>query len=189
MANFTLTAKSPLSGVAREYDGVSIAEITGKAIVSIAIPDGGEKKLATAITKSYQTDMPKVGLSSVSFDGKTQFLGLQKDQMFAVFDYDGDDAVLHVADRLKSAGYFTNQSDSWAMLAVSGPESRTALMRICSLDLDKDTFVEGAVVRTVMEHLGVIIFRSQADCFLIFTTRSTAQSLLHAVETSISNIL
>jgi len=74
-------------------------------------------------------------------------------------------------------------------LAVSGPESRTALMRICSLDLDKDTFVEGAVVRTVMEYLGVIIFHSQADCFLIFTTRSTAQSLLHAVETSISNIL
>jgi len=193
VADFSLTAKSPLNGVVKEYDGVSIAEVTGKAIVSIAIPDGGEKKLAAAMAKSYKTGLPKVGQSSAGADGKAQFLGMASDQMFALFDFDvgveGNDELAHVADRLGTAGYFTNQSDSWVMLAVSGPRSRAALARICSLDLHHDVFVEGAVARTSMEHLGTIIFRSKADCFIIFSARSTAQSLFHAIEKSITNIL
>jgi len=190
VADYVLTAKSPLNGVAKEFDGVTMAEVTGKALVSVAIPMGGDKNLAAAISKAYKTNIPPVGMSTTSADEKTQFLGLQSDQFFALFDADEhEDGVTHVADRLGSAGYYTDQSDSWVMLAVSGPKSRVALARICSLDLHHDVFVEGTVARTSMEHLGTIIYRSGTDSFIIFSIRSTAQALLHAIETSINNIL
>jgi len=189
VSDLTLTAKSPLSGFTKHQESVSVSEMTGKALVSVAIPNGGEKKLATAITKCWKTDLPQTGMSTLSSDGSVRLLGMQIDQLFVVFDFDGDDAVAHVADRLGTAGYFTNQSDSWVMVAVSGPESRTALARICSLDLDQNVFVKGAVARTVMEHLGVIIFHSEPDKFIILSARSSAQSLLHAINTSVTNIL
>jgi heterotetrameric sarcosine oxidase gamma subunit len=193
VANLSLSAKSPLGGTgekyAKEHNGVAISEITSAALVSIATPNGGEEALAEAISKAYSADLPQVGLSTVSADGKVRFLGMQRDQLFVLFDYQGDEAVAQIAEKLGPAGYYSDQSDSWLMLKISGPECRHALARICSLDLHLDVFAEGAVARTVMEHLGAIILRDGADSFVLMSARSSAKSFLHAVETSIQNIL
>ena len=77
----------------------------------------------------------------------------------------------------------------WVMLEISGPKSREALARLCTLDLHADTFAEGEVARTMMEHLGVIILRNAPDSFILLSARSSAKSFLHAVETSIDNIM
>ena len=102
-----------------------------------------------------------------------------------VLEHEGDDAVAVVIEKLGTAGYYTDQSDSWVMLQIAGPGSRAALERICMLDLHSDAFPVDTVARTTMEHLGVMVLRDGEDSFLLMSARSSARSFLHAVETSI----
>jgi sarcosine oxidase subunit gamma len=183
-----LSAVTPLGGLRRDLAGTSLAEVSGKALVSIAIPLGGEAAMAKAISGAYGVVPPAVGRSAGSKDGAARFLGLQSDQFFLLFDYSGDRAVEVVSEKLGEAGYYTDQSDSWAMLRLAGPRSLTALERICPLDLDVTAFPPGAVGRTVMEHLGAIVLREAEDAFLLLSARSSARSFLHAVETSLVNV-
>jgi sarcosine oxidase subunit gamma len=62
------------------------------------------------------------------------------------------------------------------------------LERICPIDLHPQAFAVGAVARTLMDHLNVIILREGGDTFLLMSARSSARSFWHAVETSIRNI-
>ena len=188
MPDLTLTARSPLDGYHRQFGSVEITERTGMALVSVATPHGGDDALKDAVKSAYKADVPVVGRSTVSSDKDARFLGLQPGQIFAMFAHDGDRALEKVAANLGQAGYYTDQSDSWAILQVSGADARGALERICPIDLHPDAFPEGAVTRTVMEHLGTIILRTGDDEFVLLSARSSAQSFLHAVVTSVNNI-
>lgn len=188
MPDYSMTPVQPLGGFDREFDGVRLAELSGCALVSVATPLGGDKALEKVLSSAYKVKRPDVGSSTVSKLDNSRFLGLQQDQMFVLFDHDDTGAAAIVAGRLGDAGYYTDQSDSWAMLTISGPKSRSALERICPIDLDRQAFPEGAVTRTVMEHLGTIIVCEGEDSFVLMSARSSAKSFLHAVETSIQNI-
>jgi heterotetrameric sarcosine oxidase gamma subunit len=183
-----LSAVTPLGDLRRDFAGTSLAEVSGKALVSIAIPCGGEVAMAKAVSGAYGIKPPAIGSSAESRDGAARFLGLQSDQFFLLFDHSGDRAVEVVSGKLGDAGYYTDQSDSWAMLRLAGPQSLAALERICPLDLDVTAFPPGAVGRTAMEHLGAIILREPEDTFLLLSARSSARSFLHAVETSLVNV-
>lgn len=171
------------------FDGVTLKEVADFGLVSIAAPIGGEKKLIQAVKKSYGCDLPAVGSSDVSKNSELRMLGLQPGQWFAFFPHAGDDALSSVSEKLGMGGYYTDQSDSWAVLEISGERAREALERICPLDLHPTAFPKGAVSRTVMEHLGVINLRTGEDTFTLMSARSSAQSFLHAVETSIRNVI
>ncbi len=188
MPDFTLTAKPLLGGHAKIAVGLSLTEIVDLAIVSIAVPRGGEKALNGAMEKAFGCPFPVPGRSSRSANGATRFLGLQLDQAFAVFTNDEADATHVVAERLGDAGYLTLQSDNWVAMRVSGPLVRDVLARICPVDLHDRVFEVGQVARTVMEHMGTIILREDADTFLLLSASSSARSFLHAIETSIDYV-
>ncbi|MGI9271976.1 MAG: sarcosine oxidase subunit gamma, partial [Woeseiaceae bacterium] len=136
---------------------------------------------------AYGCAIPEPGSSNPSDDGELHLLGLQNDQIFALLQSATDQPATTVSDRLGNVSYCTDQSDSWAMLRLSGSDCRLALRRICMLDLDPDCFTVGAVARTTMEHLGVIVWHDTPDSFLLLSPRSSAHSFLHAVELSILN--
>jgi heterotetrameric sarcosine oxidase gamma subunit len=183
-----LTARPPLDGYRQQFDDLEIAEVTDMSLVSIATPMGGQDTLDTALKQAFNAEIPAVGRSTRSGDGGTRFLGLQPGQVFAMFADSGDQAVAAISGRLGDAGYYTDQSDSWVILQLSGPCSRRALERICPIDLHPDAFPEEAVTRTVMEHLGTIILRTGSDTFILMSARSSAKSFQHAVLTSINNV-
>ena len=186
MSDFTLIAQSPLGGYKAEFNGVSLTELTDLAIVSIATPMDGGDELAKTVDSAFGTALPNIGHSSHTENGNTRLLGLQRDQMFLLFEHEGNDALAMVTNKLGEVGYYTDQSDTWAILRITGPGSRSALERICMLDLSPDAFSVGAVARTTMEHLGVMILRDDEDSFLLMSARSSARSFLHAIETSIA---
>ena len=189
MSEYTLTAQPALGGYQETFEGVSLEEQTGLAIVSIATPIGGEDALVKALKDGYGAALPKTGEVSLSKDGQTRFLGMARDQMFAIFDHTEPDAVDIVGGKLKDVAYLNSQSDNWVGLRLSGSKSRDVLERICPLDLEPSRFAEGKVARTSMEHMGVIILPDGADSFLLITASSSAASFLHAVETSIQNVV
>lgn len=188
MSEYTLIARPLLGGYQKSFDGAELEELTDLAIVSIATPRGGEEALANALKDVYGSDLPKPGQANLSHDGTTRFLGMGNDQIFALFSHSAPDAADIVANKLKDSGYVTLQSDNWVALRLSGTRSRDALERICPIDLAPESFPVGSCARTVMEHLGTVIYPEQEETFVLLSASSSAESFLHAVETSIENV-
>lgn len=187
MLDFELTSASPLAGYDRSFDGVSLKAPKDLAIVSLALPVGGEAAAEKAIKSGLGIALPEVGQSALTKDKAMLLLRLSIDQAFVLFERATPDAEPHIASKVKGAAYTTDQTDVWAGLEISGPGSRRALERICPIDLHPDAFGSGALARTSMEHLGTLIIRTGDDTFLLLSASSSAKSFLHAVETSILN--
>ncbi len=188
MASLMLEAKTPLDGYRESFGDTILEEMAGNALVAIATPRGGAQAFQSAVQAAYGCAVPVPGSSEASDDGAVRFLGLQQDQVFALFPYAGNEAVTEIRNALGDNGYYTDQSDSWAMLRLSGEAALPALERLCPLDLDETAFPLGSVARTVMEHMGSIILREGTDAFILMAARSSAANFVHAVELSIHNV-
>ena len=187
MADFILTAEPPLQGHDETFGDTRLFAPANLAIVSIALPLGGEEAAVKAIKSGLGAALPEPGTSVLTKDDM-RLVRLGPDQAFALFTHPTPDAEPHLQDRLKGKAYTTDQTDVWTGLIVAGPAARTALERICPVDLHPDAFSEGAAARTVMEHLGVLIIRTGPDEYLLLSASSSAGSFLHAVETSLKNV-
>ena len=188
MPDYTLTANTPLDGFSRDFVGVSISEVNDRAIVSLAVPKDGEKELTKALASSYQIELPKTGMLSVSSRDNAVLFSMAQDQYFLVFDYAGNTAIPSARSHLGDTAYFTDQSDSYVMIRLSGINSRRLLARFCPLDIHPSVFPVGSVARTIMEHLGATIIHEGEDSFLLLSARSSAHSFLEAIKTSAVNI-
>ena len=186
MAEYTLTSAPPLAGTDITIGDARLAAPADLAIVAIALPLGGEKAALAAIKKGYGVDLPEPG-KSVEADGAT-LLRLAPDQAFVLFTRAEPDAEAVVAAKLGDTVYLTDQTDAWCALDLSGSASRSVLERICQVDLHPGSFAVGDLARTVMEHLGSIVLRQDDDNYRLLSMSSSANSFLHAVETSMKNI-
>ena len=189
MPDLVLKPQSPLGGVEPPFPGIDFVEVTDRDIVSIAMPIGSKETAHKAIMDAYQIAPPPVGWWGKSPIDNACFLGTAPEQHFIVFDRSKVPAVERITHKLGDTVYVTDQSDSWVMLRVGGPKCRSALERVCSLDLDPRAFPVGKVARTVMEHLGTIIMSEENDYFLLLSARSSADSFCKAIQRSFENIL
>lgn len=183
MAEPSLIAASPLGGYDITIAGRRMAEVTGLALTSIAMPLRGKTRLSKALKEAFGLAMPKPTLSSVS--GDRRLIQLTPDQFLLIQTGDGWQVERHVNAALAGAAYTTDQSDVWVAVNLSGPDTRGALERLCPLDLHANAFPRGAAARTSMEHMGVIIMRTGGDEFLLLSASSSARSFCHALETSL----
>ena len=165
-------------------EGLELTAPTGLSLVSIATPSDGRESLEDTILSIFGVQLPKIGASGVSSDGDARLLGLQANLIFVLFDSHSDATSKEFTDKLDHVAYCTDQSDGWCYLRVSGPGVPAMLERICMLDLEH--FPVGAVTRTTMDGLGVIILREGADEYLMMSPRSSAASFLRSIELSIA---
>ena len=184
MAEISLTAEPILGGVDIQIGENRIRERDDLAIVSIAIPQGGDATLAKALQAGWSLDIPTSTQTTAS--GDTRAVRTTPDQLLVIFPHTTPDAEAQVQARLNGAGYTTEQTDAWVVLEISGPETSAAMERLCPLDIAR--LETGDTGRTVMEHLGALIVKLDADRFLLMSASSSAQSFLHAVETSYRNV-
>ena len=189
MSDYELLPDSPLGGVEIEMDGFNITEVTDKSLVMVALPREKFSEVESLIDKSCGLKLPEMERSTHSKDSSITLWRLQKNQVLAYFTYEGNDAEAHLSSRLSAPAYYTDQSDTWAMIRVSGVRSRDVLERICPIDLSPEAFSVGGVSRTIMEHIGTIIFRDGDDSYVLLTMRSFGRSMLHAIEVSAENVL
>ncbi len=187
MFDFILNSAPPLAGYDQTFEGVRLVAPSDLAIVSIALPLGGEKAAEKSIKSAFGTTLPDVGKSALGKDGDTRLVRLSPDAAFVIFTRATPDAERYIAGKLNASAYTTDQTDVWTGLQIDGARARQVLERICPIDLHPDAFAEGDAARTTMEHLGTLIIRTAADSFLLLSASSSAKSFLHAVETSIHN--
>jgi len=186
---FSLVSTPPLSGTDLTFGDSRVTSPADLAIVSFALPLGGESAAKTAIKSAYGVAVPDVGKSVVAKDEQARLVRLSVDQGFVIFTHDTPDAERVVAAAIKGKAYTTDQTDVWCALEISGPSCRRALERICPIDLHPDAFAVGDAARTTMEHLGTLIIRTDEHTFLLLSASSSAGSFLHAVETSFQNVM
>lgn len=182
MAEFTLKAAPVLGGLEQTFGDNRVGERTDLALVSVATPVGGDGKLEKALRSAFSLALPQPVLSTTKGDMRAVWMA--PEQIMLIFPHSTPDAESHVQMQLKGAGYTTDQTDGWAVLEVSGPQTLSALERICPVDLALEAFPENASARIVMEHLGAVIVRLEVDRFLLASASSSAGSFAHAVETS-----
>lgn len=89
-----------------------------------------------------------------------------------------------IADRL-SAGFaatasVTEQTDAWVIFDLACPDLAKVLERLCNVDFRAAP--EGHATRSVMDHLGVYLIKYGPSKARLYGPRSSAQSLLHALE-------
>jgi len=181
-----LKAEPFLGGYSHDFAGAVLTEVTDHAIVSLATPLGGGAALAEAVQKAWGSALPQPGAATSA--GDATLISATADSYLALLPAVEGLAVTGVAEALGDAGYYTEQTDNWVMLRLSGTLAVPALERICPLDLDEAVMPVGSAQRTVMEHLGVFIVREAADQFLLLSASSSAGSFLHAVELSVKNV-
>jgi sarcosine oxidase subunit gamma len=183
-----LDAKTPLSGFDETIGDVHIREVTGKTIVSLAIPLGGHKAAVSIIKKGFGLACPEPGLFSDSEKPHSVLLWTSPDQFFLIREEDSLTPAASAESKLSGKAYVTDQSDSWAILSLNGSGVTRALERICPLDLKSQALQPGSAARTQMEHLGVTILRISQEEWWLLSARSSAKSFLHAITQSARNI-
>ena len=179
MGDLVLEKEPFLGGYDKEFAGTRLWEVTDMTLRSLAVPLGGDKKAAAAIKATLGVEVPAPAMSATNGAGTLRIFASTADQ-FMVIAPEGTDFA-----GLDAAVYQTDQSDTWAVLSIEGANCRAALERLCPLDLHPEAFAVGAASRTMMEHMGTIIIRTDHDQFLLMVSSSFAGSFLHAVEISL----
>ncbi len=194
----SLTAESPLSGFSHTYAHTQLSEISNLVMLSVAVPRGGLEALNTELSAHFELSFPATGHSVIndkspldSSLSSVTLLGLQMDQCLLIADQKTNDNASHslvakINSALNTVAYLSDQSDNYAVLDIQGPSMVMAMERICSLNLSElDT---NTVSRTLVEHLQVIVQKQSHDQVRLFSPRSSANSFLHAVTTSLENV-
>ena len=91
-----------------------------------------------------------------------------------------------IADLLKAAlgdaASITEQTDAWVVFDLAADDLAPLLERLCNVDFR--AVPKGYATRTMMEHLGVYLVKLDQGAVRLYGPRSSAESLLHALETA-----
>ncbi len=180
-----LSPTTPLDGFHTKIGGVSLTEVNPE-IFCISIPKKMGKQIEKETKRILELNIPIVGQSSLNKSSNIRLIRNSIDQFFILFENSSD--VSAVMKPLEKYFYITEQSDAWVGIKISGESSYSCLERICPLDLSSDAFAVNTAVRTLMEHLNVLIIKTSDASFLLLSASSSAKSFLDAVETSARNI-
>lgn len=81
---------------------------------------------------------------------------------------------------LGDAASVTEQTDAWVAVDLAAPDLSPLLARLCNVDFL--TVSPGHATRTMIEHLGCYLIKHGAGSVRLYGPRSSAESLLHALE-------
>lgn len=147
--------------------GVSLQELPFARITSVAPLAGKDRAVGMAL-KALGLGWPAPGRSVMK--GAAGCLWTGCGQAFLI----GADP-----DGLSGLAALTDQSDGWARMRLSGPGAEAVLARLVPLDLRAVSFPVGAVARTGLNHMMMVLTRAEAESFDILVFRSMAASAVH----------
>ena len=167
-----LIALTPCAGLLPlSIGGLEVVEVVPERLMSVA-PFAGKNKDVSALLKT------QVGsaLSAVNRrSGSVTWFGHGTWTVAGEVSLEGLAAV-------------TNQSDAWAVVALSGPQAEDVLARLVPVDLRASVFKRNHVAKTMLGHMSVTITRTGANTFEIIVMRSMAKTLVHDLETAMRGV-
>lgn len=179
-----LTALGKLETFSVTLGPLTITERTDVALASLAARKG---RLAD-LTKAAQTaGVPLPGPATHQPGTPYSAFWTAPEMWFVEAPYATHELI---ADLLKSAlgdaASITEQTDAWVAFDLAAPDLAPLLERLCNVDYAARP--TGYATRTVMEHLGTYLIKHGPDKARLYGPRSSAESLLHAIETAAHSV-
>ena len=97
-----------------------------------------------------------------------------------------EDIVAALKPALGDAVSVTEQTDAWVAFDLTAPDLAPVLERLCNVDFA--AVPDGHATRTVSAHLGCYLIRHGRGAARLYGPRSSARSLLHAVEVAAASV-
>lgn len=169
MPDFVLAPRSALDrvlvpghyGAEGDVPGVTIAEHTELALASVMARKGKAIELAARVKEHFTTDLPMTprrtadGRVHFIWAGPGRWLAAAPNQPPGTFESD-------LREALSGLAAVTSQSDGRSIIRVSGPKTREALAKGVPLDLDPRVFAPGDTAMTVVAHINVHLWQTDA---------------------------
>ncbi len=161
-----------------------IAERFDVALASLASRRDREKDVAK-LARSVK--LPLAGPSTSEAGKPFSSFWLSSEQWMIEAEFAAHE---NIESELKSlfgdAASITEQTDAWVRFDVSALDLPLLFERLCNVDLVKAS--DGFASRTMIEHMGCYLIRRSATAVTIYGPRSSAQSLLHVIETAAQSL-
>jgi sarcosine oxidase subunit gamma len=159
---------------------LTIAERTDVALASVAARKGRRADLAKA---AETAGVPLPCAATHQQGAPYSAFWVAPEMWFVEAPYATHELI---ADLLKSAlgdaASITEQTDAWVAFDLETQDLAPVLERLCNVDfLGVPT---GYATRTTIEHLGIYLVKQGTGAARIYGPRSSAESLLHALETA-----
>jgi heterotetrameric sarcosine oxidase gamma subunit len=151
-----LIAKLPLGVAPVTHGQVTLAEWPLPRMTSVS-PFEGQDKAVAKVLKSMGLVFPAPNRTSVA-----------------------DDVTL-IPGPLAANCALTDQSDGWAAFTLTGPQAEAVLARLIPLDLRSAAFAVGHAVRTPLNHMNMILWRTGPSAFTLLVFRSMARTAWHEI--------
>lgn len=98
-----------------------------------------------------------------------------------------EDIVAYLKPVFGDAASITEQTDAWVRFDLSAPDLAQLLERLCNVDFPQ--MPDGFAARTVIEHTGCYLIRRSVGEVTFYGPRSSAGSLLHALEVASASVI
>jgi len=178
--------RSALSGLAELQGGrepgsvpqVSIAEITGRDLVQLAGWPDSFGNAAARLAGLLSCEAPRDTRSAITAGETTLFMIGPERLWLAAPLADGLGARLRGVFAPELA-VVTELGHSRTVLRIAGPASPGLLSRCIGLDLDPMAFPPEAFAQTSLRQIGVLLHRTDDECFHLYLPRSYAAWLWH----------
>jgi methylglutamate dehydrogenase subunit D len=167
--DFVLTPRSAFNrvlvpgryGAETDVPGVTICEHAGWALASVMARRSKTKELAAHVKECFATDLPmtprRVADGKIHFiwAGSGRWLAAAPDRSAATFES-------HLREALLGLASVTSQSDGRSIIRISGSKARETLAKGVPLDLHPRAFGPGDTAMTVVAHINVHLWQSDA---------------------------
>ena len=170
------------SGRAGGEPGVTVRPRDDLALARLIARKGRSGDLAAALRSRYGLDLPSTPKRVAQ--GGFAFIWSGPGQWLAVAE-DGRDLARELAEAAGAFAAVSDQGDGLAVLRVSGPRARDALIKGVGLDLHPRAFGPGDAAVTVIAHIGAQLWQlDDRPTYEIAAYRSFAGSLWRWLEAS-----
>jgi heterotetrameric sarcosine oxidase gamma subunit len=160
-----IIAKLPLGLPPATHGTVTLAELALPRLTSISPFEKQEKAVAKAL-KTLGLTFPNPNAVSQS-KGTATLIWTGRNQAFLL---DADPAPL------EGIAALTDQSDGWCGLTLTGAAATDVLSRLVPVDLRLSVLPSGACIRTGLNHMNAVLWRTAPDAFTLLVFRSMART-------------
>ncbi len=157
---------------------VTIAERVDVALASVAARRG---RMADLVTAAAAAAVPLPGPATYERGDLFSAFWVAPEMWFVEAPFATHELIAnHLAMAFGDAASITEQTDAWVVFDLAAPDLAPLMERLCNVDYPG--VPDGHATRTVIEHLGCYLIRHGRGSQRLYGPRSSAQSLLHALE-------
>ena len=174
----TMTALGSRDAAVVHVGPLTVTERLDVALASVAARRGRAKDLAKA---AKAAGLPLPGPARHQAGKIFAAFWAAPEMWFAEAPLPGHEDIAAVLKAgLGDAASITEQTDAWVCFDLAAPDLAPLLERLCNLDFPG--VADGHATRTVIDHLGCYLIRKGPGAARLYGPRSSAGSLLHALE-------